>query len=77
MSTEQSMAYLMVIRREPEGFSAEFPDLPGCFTQAETLDELRANALEAVELYVSVLREKGEPIPEPTSMPDTVTVKAS
>ena len=40
---------------EPEagGFSAEVPALPGCYTQGETLDEVRANLREAVEGWLS------------------------
>jgi predicted RNase H-like HicB family nuclease len=30
------------------------PALPGCLTQAETLDELKANLREAIELWLSV-----------------------
>jgi len=36
------------------GFWAEVPALPGCLTQAETLDELKANLREAIELWLSV-----------------------
>ena len=36
------------------GFWAEVPALPGCVTQAETLDELKANLREAIELWLSV-----------------------
>jgi len=36
------------------GFWAEVPALPGCLTQAETLDELKTNLREAVELWLSV-----------------------
>lgn len=42
------------------GFWAEVPALPGCLTQAETLDELKANLREAVELWLSVDDEKME-----------------
>ena len=36
---------------EPEagGYSAEVPALPGCYTQGDTLDEVRANLREAAE----------------------------
>ncbi len=34
--------------------------MPGCLTQAETLDELKANLREAVELWLSVDDEKME-----------------
>jgi predicted RNase H-like HicB family nuclease len=33
---------------EAGGYWAEIPDLPGCFTQGETLDELYHNLAEAI-----------------------------
>jgi predicted RNase H-like HicB family nuclease len=36
------------------GFWAEVPALPGCLTQAETLDELKTNLRQAIELWLSV-----------------------
>jgi predicted RNase H-like HicB family nuclease len=39
---------------EEGGFWAEVPALPGCLTQGETLDELRANLHEAIDLWLSV-----------------------
>jgi predicted RNase H-like HicB family nuclease len=39
-----------IVRSDPSGgFSAEVPALPGCFTEGETLDELRENLREATE----------------------------
>ncbi len=34
---------------EEGGFWAEVPAIPGCATQGETLEELKANLLEAIE----------------------------
>ena len=34
---------------EEGGFWAEVPALPGCFSQGETIDEIRANVHEAIE----------------------------
>ena len=45
---------------EEGGFWAEVPALPGCLTQAETLDELKANLREAIELWLSVDDEATE-----------------
>ena len=39
---------------EEGGFWAEVPALPGCLTQGETLDVLKANLREAIELWLSV-----------------------
>jgi predicted RNase H-like HicB family nuclease len=45
-------------------YSAVVPTLSGCATQGKTREEALANAQEAVELYVEVLRERGERIPD-------------
>ena len=37
---------------EEGGYWAEVPDLPGCATEADTLDELEANLREAISLYL-------------------------
>ena len=50
-----------IVRHEPEsgGFSASIPALPGCHTQGETLDEVRANLREAAEGWLAVAHEEG------------------
>ncbi len=44
---------------EPEagGYSASIPALPGCHTQGETLDEVRANLREAAEGWLAVAHD--------------------
>jgi predicted RNase H-like HicB family nuclease len=39
----------IVHEAEEGGYWAEVPALPGCVTQGETLDEIEANLLEAVQ----------------------------
>lgn len=49
-----------VVRPEPSGgYSASIPALPGCHTQGETLDEVRANLREAAEGWLAVAHEDG------------------
>ena len=45
-------------------FIAEVPALPGCHTQGETLEEAKAMAKEAIELYLETLQDRGLPAPE-------------
>jgi len=40
---------VLVHPAEEGGFWAEVPALPGCVSQGETLEELRANIREAIE----------------------------
>ena len=42
----------IIHKAEEGGFWAEVPALPGCVTQGETMEELRANLHEAVELWL-------------------------
>ena len=44
-----------------------FPDLPGCFSGGDTLDEALANASEAVQLYIESMQEDGKAVPAPRS----------
>jgi len=39
----------LVHKAEEGGFWAEVPAIPGCATQGETLEELKANLAEAIE----------------------------
>lgn len=47
------------------GFLIEFPDLPGCMSDGETIDEAIANGYDAVQCWVSVAKETNREIPQP------------
>ena len=44
--------YPMVVHDDPDGSWAEFPDVEGCFTQADSLNELMFNAVEALTCHL-------------------------
>ena len=41
------------------------PDLPGCFSAGDTLDEAMDNAREAIELWLETVIDDGGAVPEP------------
>ena len=41
------------------GFWAEVPALPGCYSQGESIDELKANVREAITGVLEVMKEQG------------------
>ena len=51
---------------EDTAFGVVVPDLPGCFSAGDTLDEACANAVEAIELWLETALEKGEAVPLPS-----------
>jgi predicted RNase H-like HicB family nuclease len=51
--------FTVVIEQDEDGiYVASVPELPGCHTQARTLDELSQRIKEAIELYLEVTSEK-------------------
>lgn len=43
-----------------EGYIADVAELPGCYTQGETKEEVLKNIREAILLYLEELEESGE-----------------
>ncbi len=53
----------VVIERDSEGYYvASVPALPGCHTQAKSLDKLMERIREAVELYLEVEKQTTKPL---------------
>ena len=50
---------------EEGGYVAAFPDLPGCLTCADTINELLENAIDAKRAWLEAEMEMGMEIPEP------------
>jgi predicted RNase H-like HicB family nuclease len=59
--------YAVVIEAGPNNYSAYVPDLPGCVSTGQTLDEIQKNIREAIEYHIEGMIEDGDPIPEPSS----------
>ncbi len=62
-----TVPYAVRVYREPDGsgFTAEIPDLPGCITCADTLDEVWALIDDAKRGWLELALADGDPIPEP------------
>ena len=56
------------VHKENDGFWLEFPDLPGCFTQGDSLEELMENAEESLGAFLAVKMENDEEIPKPSDI---------
>lgn len=61
--------YVVVVEGdEIDGFSAWSPDLPGCVAAASSYDECVRLMREAVAGHLDVMREYGDPLPEPSAV---------
>lgn len=59
--------YQMKIHKEAGQYWAEFPDLPGCFTEAKTKEALQDSAREALSLYLEEARDPQWQVPQAKS----------
>jgi predicted RNase H-like HicB family nuclease len=55
--------HAVVHKDEDSAWGVHFPDLPGCFSAADDLADVQANASEAVALYL-----EGEKAPKPSTI---------
>ena len=53
----------IIVEKASEGFSAYVPELPGCITFGNSLDEIKENIREAITLQLEGMKEDGEEIP--------------
>ena len=53
---------------ENTSFGVVVPDLPGCFSAGDTLDEAMAGADEAIALWIDATLDAGDAIPTPSSL---------
>ena len=61
--------YVAIVEEEPgRAIGVWFPDLPGCVSAGDTLDEAMLNAREALGLWAGAMLENGQNIPAPRSV---------
>lgn len=53
-------------KEEGGGYLAEFPDLPGCMADGNSVEEALHEAEDALNAWLATSKEFGDPIPEPS-----------
>ena len=59
------------------GFSIDFPDLPGCISAGDTIDEAMIMAREAFSLHLYGILEDGKLVPAASDLPELSQEKDS
>ncbi|CAK0776787.1 antitoxin HicB [Gammaproteobacteria bacterium] len=60
--------YPAIIERGISGYGVIFPDLPGCTSAGDTIEDAAFSSQEAASLHVGGLLEDGEDLPNPTPL---------
>ena len=64
------MRYPIAIEQgsDSQAFGVIVPDLPGCFSAGDTLDEAVDNAKEAIDLWLETVIDDGGAVPAPKNI---------
>jgi len=65
--------YPAIFTKEDVGFSVSFPDLPGCYTEGDTIEEAYKMSTSAIGLYAQ--NEEGDFIFPEASAPNDITLE--
>lgn len=57
--------YVVIIEPDDSGWMASVPDLPGCFSDAPTVEEAEVRIREAITLWIETAVAKGWQVPPP------------
>jgi antitoxin HicB len=64
-----SLPYKIVLYPSPEGgYAIEIPELPGCLSQGQTIEEAMLMIEDAKRAWIDIALQDGEFIPEPDSI---------
>ena len=66
--------FLIIIEQGDRNYSAYVPDLPGCIATGKTLEEVKKNMKEAIELHLQGMAQDNELIPTSQSLAEYVDV---
>lgn len=60
------MRYIAFIHKDPDSvYGVSFPDVPGCISAGDTIDDAVRNAVEALSGHIRMLEADGDPVPSP------------
>ena len=63
------MKYPVAIHKDQDScFGVSVPDIPGCFSAGETIDEALSNTQEAISDHLEILAEEWKSVSEPSEI---------
>ncbi len=55
--------YLVIVEQAPNNYSAYSPDVPGCASAGDTVEETLSNFREALQMHIEGILEEGDAVP--------------
>jgi predicted RNase H-like HicB family nuclease len=65
---ERTSSYIALVRKDGgTSYGVSFPDVPGCISAGDTLEQAVTNAAEALAGHLAFMQADGDPTPAPRS----------
>lgn len=65
------MRFVAFVHKDPDSaYGISFPDVPGCISAGDTLEEVSVMGIEALAGHIRWLEADGDPVPTPRSLDD-------
>lgn len=65
----RKLTYLAVFEPAGDGYSVYFPDLPGCISYGDSIEEAQKEAQDALGLHIYGMEKDHEKLPQPSKSP--------
>ena len=63
------MRFIALVHKDPDScYGVSFPDVPGCTSAGDTLDEALSNAVDALSGHIRLMEADGEATPIPRTL---------
>jgi len=73
----KTYTFRAVIEKDDPGYHGFVPVLPGCHTNGDTIEETRKNLKEALQGFLEVMLDHGDPIPQDQSLEVFETIEVN
>ena len=67
-NTEYPFKITHLSKSDGGGYLIEYPDLPGCMSDGETIEQAITNGQDAITCWIKAAKEAGRIIPEPGAL---------
>ena len=65
------MRFIALVHKDPDScYGVSFPDVPGCTSAGETLDDAITNAVDALSGHIRLMEADGDVVPSPRTLED-------
>jgi len=60
---------IIILEKSETGYGVYVPQIPGCFSYGDTIEEAKVNSADAIDSYLEAAKEFNQPLPSILKLP--------